>query len=370
MKVLMVNKAYPPWTGGIESHLHQLCQTLKDKVDLDVLVSNVRFKTEIEHMEGYRVIRVASLGYMSSTHLGVSFPWWMRSLNPDVIHFHFPYPVAEAAYLLSGIKCRQVVTYHVDVVHHPVIWKMLSHFENSFLEHADRIIASSQNMLNNSPLLSRYKDKTTVIPYGIDVGQFCMTDNIKDKVAGIRGLHSVPILLFAGRLVPYKGVDVLIQAMNQLEAILFIVGEGPSREGLMRLVEANGLKDKVYFLGTVQAEELVSYYHACDLFVLPSVDTAEAFGIVQLEAHACGKPVVSTDLPTGVPYANLDGITGLIVPPRSPSKLAEAINRLLKDDRLRLRLGRQAKERVSSEFTEEIMARKILEVYEDVLKRS
>ncbi len=370
MKVLMVNKAYPPWMGGIESHLHELCQALKDKVDLEVLVSNVRFKTEIEHLQGYRIIRVASLGYAASTHLGIFFSYWMRKLKADIIHFHFPYPVAEIAYLLSGIRRRVVVTYHADIVHHPVIWGMLSPFEMRFLKRADRIIATSGNMIKCSDILSRFADKCATVPFGIDVSRFCMTDKIKDKVAGMRRRYPAPILLFVGRLVPYKGLDVLIPAMNYVNANLLVVGEGPSKKALMRLTEKNGLTGKIHFLGILPEEELVSSYHACELLVLPSVDTAEAFGIVQLEAHACGKPVVSTDLSTGVTYANLDGVTGVVVPSRSPRGLADGINRLLRDDRLRQRLGRQARERVNSEFTGEIMAGRTLDVYNQVIRGS
>jgi len=349
----MVNKAYPPWLGGVENHLHQLCQGLKDKVDLEVLVSNVRFKTEIEYLEGYRVIRVASLGYLASTPLGVSFSWWMRKLKPDIIHFHFPYPVAELAYLASGVKCKQVVTYHADVVHHPVIWKMLFPFEMRFFKRADRIIATSENLINCSRILNRFKAKTTVVPFGVNLDRFFLTDKIKVRVAAINKLYPAPILFFVGRLVPYKGLDVLIQAMNCLDTKLLIAGEGPLEKSLKLMVEAKGLKDKVNFLGKLSDEEMIAHYHACDIFVLPSVNTAEAFGIVQLEAQACGKPVVSTDLATGVTFVNRDGVTGVVVPPRSIEGLVEGINKLLKDGQLRQKLGQQAKMRVESEFSEE-----------------
>ncbi|PIV38984.1 MAG: glycosyltransferase [Candidatus Omnitrophica bacterium CG02_land_8_20_14_3_00__42_8] len=367
MKVLMINKAYPPWTGGIESHLYGLCRSLKDKVDLEVLVSNTRFKTEVGLDGGYRVIRVASLGYVASTHLGVSFAKWMRKSDADIFHFHFPYPVAEIAYLLSMIKRRVVVTYHVDVVHHPIIWGMLRPFLMNFLERADKIIVNSANLIGSSPVLARFADKCEVVPYGIDTGRFKMTDGIKLGAGKIRKSFHGPIILFVGRLVPYKGLDVLIKAMDNINANLLIIGEGPSKKKLMQLGRENGRMNKIHFLGTLPEEELIAHYHACDIFVLPSVDTAESFGIVQLEAQACGKPVVSTNLPTGVTFANLNGVTGIVVTPGSVKGLAGGINKLLLDGQLRKRLGEQSRERVSREFTLEIMAGRTLEVYNQVM---
>ncbi|MCK4267768.1 MAG: glycosyltransferase, partial [Actinomycetia bacterium] len=110
-----------------------------------------------------------------------------------------------------------------------------------------------------------------------------------------------------------------------------------------------------------------SYFYASDLFALPSTANSEAFGYVQLEAHACGLPVVSTNLPTGVPYANLDNVTGLIVPPSDSEALAAAINKLLQDDALRQKLGSQAKKRVENQFNFEVMAEAIEKVYQEAL---
>ncbi|MDD4955818.1 MAG: glycosyltransferase, partial [Candidatus Omnitrophica bacterium] len=178
------------------------------------------------------------------------------------------------------------------------------------------------------------------------------------------------IVFFVGRLVAYKGVDYLINAMKNINATLLIVGDGPEKGKLKKLAAKTGVDKKVFFIGKVTDKELSAYYHLCDIFVLPSVNDKEEFGLVQLEAHACGKPVVSTALPTGVSFVNLDGISGLVVEPESPQELAKAINKLLEDEELRCRLGRQAKARVESEFNRKIMAQKILDVYRCLLPGS
>ena len=143
-----------------------------------------------------------------------------------------------------------------------------------------------------------------------------------------------------------------------------IIGEGPLRKPLERLIRQLGLTHRVFLLGRVSAVE--SYYHACDVFVLPSVARSEAFGIVQIEAMACGKPVVNTRLDSGVPFVSVDGVTGLTVPPADATALARAINRLLNDDALRSSLGKAARERAYREFSLDRMAARTLEVYHAV----
>jgi rhamnosyl/mannosyltransferase len=155
--------------------------------------------------------------------------------------------------------------------------------------------------------------------------------------------------------------------MQDIEARLLIVGDGPLKKKLKRLSGRYGINDKVIWMGEIKDNELVYYYYACDVFVLPSSIRAESFGIVQLEAFACAKPVISTNLPTGVPLVNLHHKTGLIVPPRNSQALASAINRLLTSPQLCKIYGQNAKARVEREFSKERMAQEVLKVYEEIL---
>ncbi|HSE03289.1 MAG TPA: glycosyltransferase, partial [Methylomirabilota bacterium] len=128
-----------------------------------------------------------------------------------------------------------------------------------------------------------------------------------------------------------------------------------------------GLAERITFLGEVSERERRLLLHACDLFVLPSTDRSEAFGIAQLEAMACGKPVVSSDLPTGVRLVNQDGVTGRLIPPGDADALAGALNELLEDDGLRAALGKAARLRVEQEFTAERMIARTLALYDEAL---
>jgi rhamnosyl/mannosyltransferase len=170
-------------------------------------------------------------------------------------------------------------------------------------------------------------------------------------------------VLFVGRLVPYKGVDVLLRALPGLDADAVIVGSGPLEGDLRRLADRLGVACRTHFLGEVADEELLALYHASDVVVLPSVASNEAFGVVQLEAMACDKPVVSTDLPTGVPWVNRDGETGLVVPPGDADALHAALARLVEDPRLRQKLGRQGGRRLHDEFTVERMVERVVRLY-------
>jgi rhamnosyl/mannosyltransferase len=233
-------------------------------------------------------------------------------------------------------------------------------------ERADRIIVTSTTYLETSPLLVRFKEKCVVIPLGIDREKFDKR-GCEEEITTIRSHYRRRIVLFVGRLTHYKGIPYLLEAMKWVSGRLLIIGKGELEPQLRDQVAQNNLSTKVDFLGELEERKLVPFFHACDLLVLPSITRNEAFGLVQLEAMACGKPVVSTRLETGVQYVNQDGKTGLIVPPRDSEALADAINRLLGDGDLRKRMGIEGRRRVEREFTKEKMARRTLKLYERVL---
>jgi len=367
MKVLQVNKLYYPHIGGIENHVRVIAEGMRDRVDVRVLVANERPQTAVEAVDGVKVTRVASLGRFRSTPLAPGFITQLKNARSDIYHLHFPNPTGELAFLAAKPAGKLIVTYHSDIIRQKTLLKFYKPFLERFLDRADRIIVSSPNLIDSSSFLRKVRNKCTVIPFGIPADWLALTPEIKNRAGEIRQKHGPKIAFFLGRLIYYKGVDYLIRAMQDVEGKLIIAGEGELGPELKKLAEDLKVKDKVEFVGTLSDQELCAYYHACDIFVLPSVESSEAYGLVQLEAHACAKPVVSTNLPTGVPFVNKDGVSGLVVPPRDAGALSGAINKLFNDDELRLRLGSQAKERFEREFSKDVMIERILEVYEEVL---
>jgi rhamnosyl/mannosyltransferase len=206
-----------------------------------------------------------------------------------------------------------------------------------------------------------------VIPFGVPVdrfrylteGQRAIRDRLKASIPG-------PRVLFVGRFVYYKGVDVLIDAVSQAGGTLMLVGDGPLEPELRQRAIALGIQDRVRFVGRVSDEDLPAYYQAADMLALPSVAKTEAFGVVQVEAMAAGVPVVSTNLQTGVPWVNQDGVSGLVVAPGDAGQLAAALGRLAADADLRARLGRAAAARAADLFTRERM----VATFKDVVERA
>ena len=370
MKVLQVNKLYYPHIGGVENHVRTLAAGLKDKVDIEVLVANEQLAAAVDFVDDIKVIRVASFGRLRSTPLAPGFIPALKKSKSDIYHLHFPNPTGETAFLIARPPGKLVVTYHSDIIRQKILLKVYKPFLEKFLDRADRIIVSSPNMITSSPFLRKVKDKCKVVPFGIPTDWLEPTPQIEAGAHEIREEHGPKIVFFLGRLIYYKGVDYLIKAMQYVDGKVIIAGEGELGPELKKLAADIGVKDKVVFVGALSNEELAAYYHACDLFVLPSIESSEAFGLVQLEAHACGKPVICTNLPTGVTFANKDGVSGLVVPIRDEKALGEVIEKLFRDDELRLRLGRQAKERFEREFTLDTMFNRVLETYREVLTTS
>ncbi|HEU0052784.1 MAG TPA: glycosyltransferase, partial [Longimicrobium sp.] len=217
-----------------------------------------------------------------------------------------------------------------------------------------------------SPVLRRHAERVRVIPFGIDAAHFGAADPA--EVAAIRARHGRKIVFAAGRLVYYKGFDYLVQAMPHVrDAHLLVAGGGPLRNSLSQLAERAGVSGRVTFLGSVP--DLRPYYHAADVFALPAVARSEAFGLVQLEAMACGLPVVNTAVDSGVPFVSPHGVTGLTVPPRDPAALADALDRLLDDAALRRFLGEAGRARATGELGAEAMVERTVALYREISSR-
>ncbi len=363
LRVLQIGKYYPPVIGGIETHLHALCGELRKSVDLDVVVSGVQHRTTHTVVDGIPVTRLGRISEIASTPINLGMVRKIKESRADLLHLHHPNPMAVLAYLVSGFRGRLVITYHSDVVHQKNLNRLFEPFLRVAMERADAIIVSSQNYIDSSPVLAQYQDRCRVIPFGIEAAPFERVDT--RAVQAIRERYGNRIILAVGRLVYYKGFEYLIRAMRDIEGHLLIVGEGGLHADLEREAKVHGAEGKVTFLGSVS--DVAPYYHASDVFALPSSMRSEAFGMVQIEAMTCGVPVVNTRLRSGVPFVSLDKVTGLTVPPANPRALAEAINSLLADPRRRAIMGAAGKRRVAEEFSLEVMTQRTLALYSQVM---
>lgn len=396
MRVTMVNKYYPPHLGGIEYHLRDLATGLAARGNsVRAIVANEADETATEIVDGVEVVRLRRAFAYASTPVAMSMCAALRAEArgglgapaPDVMHLHFPYPWGEASWLASRIgtgsrasiasraatpdrttarRTPTVLTYHSDIVRQRVLGTLYAPILRRVLDGVDLIIASSPNMVEHSPFLARVADKCRVVPFGIPIERFEATPERIARAAELRAPHGGrPIVLFVGRLIYYKGVDVLVRAMADVDADLVIIGDGPLRPDLEALAASLGIAGRVFFAPPVTSADLAAWYHAADIFCLPSVARSEAFGLVQLEAQAAGAPVVSTALTTGVPFVNEHGTTGLVVPPGNALALADALSTLVTDGALRARLGEQAETRAREKFSLGRMIDDTIAVYDE-----
>jgi glycosyltransferase involved in cell wall biosynthesis len=384
LRVVMVNKYYsPPHLGGVEMALRTLSEGLVTCAGAQVraLVSNEGPGLIEETIGGVEVVRLPRQLRLSSAPVAMGMrgalrrEWHRLGLDgrpepPDIVNLHSPYPWGELSFLFSRVDVPSVLLYHSDIVRQKRLLAAYRPFLERILDRVDLIVTSSQNMVDNSQFLAPRAAKCRVVPYGLPAERLGSTPAIERRAAQLRAAHGGrPIVLFVGRLVYYKGAEILVRAMNGVDADLVLIGEGPLEASLRTLAAEAGARGRMTFLPPQDDQELLAWYRAADVFCLPSVARSEAFGLVQIEAHAAGTPVVSTDLPTSVPYANLHGVTGLTVPSGNVEALREALVRLLSDAGLRERLGRQAQARALKEFTVPRMVAGTLEVYAEARER-
>lgn len=365
LKVLHVGKFYPPHMGGIETHLQTLCTRLQKSVDVHVVVASDDHSPAEEVLGGVAVSRLPTRLHLASTPVCPGMVSRIHRSSADIVHIHMPNPAAVLAYLASGYAGRLVVTYHSDTVRQKFLGALFEPCLHAALRNSSAIIATSPDYRQTSAVLLRYADRCHVIPYGITVEQFEHCDPA--AVASLRERYGDRLVISVGRLVYYKGFEYLIQAMAQVQGKLLIIGDGPLREKLRSLAASLGLGDRVIFLGEIQNQQVVPYYHASDVFALASVARSEAFGIVQIEAMAAGLPVVNTSLDSGVPFVSRHGETGLTVPPSDPPALAAAITQLLNDTSLRVQYGQAARLRAKREFSVDAMTSQVLSLYHEVM---
>lgn len=355
LTVVHAAKFYPPARGGMERMLGGICDGTSNDWNVRVVAANDGRATRHEQLGGVDVVRAGAWASAHSVPLCPSMPAHLWSRRADCVVLHEPNPLAGSSLFLHTPAPRFVIWHHSDLVRPAWAPHTYGRIQRALYRRADCVIVSSPVLTAQSALV-RCARRVAVIPFGVALEQYRRTDAARrSRVAEIRASAPGPHVLFVGRLVYYKGLEMAIQAMMRCPGTLTIVGTGPLEPSLREAARRGGVADRVRFVGNVPEDDLPAYYQACDLFVLPSIAVTEAFGIVQIEAMAAGAPVVSTNLPTGVPWVNQHDVTGLVVPPGDADALAHAMRALLEDDGRRERLGAQASDRADRLFSLERM---------------
>lgn len=360
MKVLHVYKDFdPPVHGGIERHMALMCRYQREWGEVSALTCSGSLRTRRVTRDGTEVMEAGEWGRVQGAPASPSYPWRMRRANADVVVLHVPHPTGELGYLLSRPRGALVVRYHSDVVRQANAMRLYKPVLMHFLRRADIILPTSQRYVDMSPVLQSFTDRCDVVPLGIEVERFSAP--APEKVKSVRERYGERFVFFCGRHRYYKGLKYLVEAAAQIDVPVVIAGDGPERNELEQM--ASRSTGNIVFPGSLEQDDLIAHLHAATVVAFPSVERSEAFGIGILEAHACGTPVVATQLGTGVEFANLDGETGLNVSPRDATALAKGLNRLLGDPELAATMGARGKARVAAEFDVRNIARMEWDLY-------
>jgi len=321
-----------------------------------------------EVMDGVHVTRTPIAKLLASQPLGLRY--FLQCLSAarsaDIVHLHVPNMLGALCALFIPLKTRLLVHWHSDVIDKGFLGRILRPLESALLRRANSIVATSQVYADASETLAPFKNKITVVPIGVP--------DAKHKGNGSRlppalqaKIGSKKIILAVGRLVPYKGFNVLIQAAQRLvkDSVVVIVGGGPLQGELQQAVELCGVKDRVLLTGRLSDAALHALFERATLYCLPSTYRAEAFGVVLLEAMAYGLPIVASDIAgSGVPWVNQHGLSGLNVPMSDPKALAEACNKILNSAELHAKFSEGARQRFLSEFTENVSVKRMMITYD------
>jgi rhamnosyl/mannosyltransferase len=353
-----------------------ICVNHRDRFGQDVTWNAFARTPTVEEkdreVEVLRVGRRASLFRLdicpALCRLGRTLREWM----PDIVHLHVPNPTMLLALVPTTVCHTLVITHHSDVVRQRKLGLAMRPFEKVIYHRARRIVAASPPYAESSPWLKRLSDCVHIVPYGIDLHPFTHPRPTALAAAQhLRESHGEPLWLCVGRLVYYKGLSTALEAMRGVPGRLLIIGEGPLLGQLAEESRRLGVEERVRFLGRKEADELIGAYHAATAFWFPSNARSEAFGIVQLEAMACGCPVINTAIPgSGVSWASRDDESGLTIPVGDATALARAARRLLEEPGLRQRLAAGARCRAEKDFDAQTMARRMFSVYEQALTRT
>ncbi len=375
MRVLHIGKYYPPVFGGIENVNFELVEGLNDVgVKCDVLCSSDTNVSTLDLSRGYKVYRERSLFKIASVPLSLGIIIKLRKIvdEYDVISVHLPNPLACLSLFFVKPHHKIVLHWHSDIIKQKKLLKLFSPIQRFAIRRSDLVLGATRAHIEQSDCSALFTNKSQILPYIFDVGKFTshvdvnLLKELQQKYLGKKVVFSL------GRLVYYKGFEDLIIAAKSLpeDIIILIAGVGELQKNLSDLIQEHDLSQKVKLIGAIPHTQLSSYYKFCDVFCLPSVHRSEMFGIVQLEAMAFGKPVISTNLQrSGVPLVNIDGKTGITVKPSSPVNLANALVEVLTDENKYNYFSKNALEHVKC-FDKSFVINKLLKMYNELMEKS
>jgi glycosyltransferase involved in cell wall biosynthesis len=370
--VVIIGKYYPPEFGGVERYTRDVAHLAAKAHRVTVVVYNRGRGDSIERDGNTTIIRCGTATTISSQPISISMLGHLRSLEPDLVHFNAPNFWGAAMLALCGSKAPLIITHHADVFGRSLLRLAVMPIYRHLVRLATCVVVNSLKNATSSNDLAGTNAPFVEIPWGIEPDAYRLDKAALSEAVSERRRYfgEAPVVGFVGRLVRYKGVPVLIEALRQLEDVhAILIGDGPLKSWASQRVEEAGIAHRIHFAGQLDEQTKIREMSMMDMLVLPSTDTTEAFGVSQVEAQLLGLPVIASNLPTGVTDVTLDNVTGLLVPPGDVDALAKAISRLVGDRDLAKRLGRAGRERALRHFTLDLFERRFAMLFDAVLAR-
>lgn len=378
MKIAQVVCSFPPYMGGIGNVAYYYSEELA-ALGHEVVVFTPEYKNyKFEELSvKFKVKALTPFVYHGKSAMLTQVLWQLKSF--DIVHLHYPFfGTAELIWFLKKLKRQKVklvLSYHMDVVGKGVLGAYFN-FHTRFImpaivKSAEKIVASSFDYIKTSKIkniFEKFPDKFIELPFGVTGKFFPKEKNL--SLLQKYGLENSRIVLFVGGLDKphyFKGVNFLLKAIKLLpgDTNLILVGKGELKDEYQRMAQELGIRNRVVFEEDVV--DLNDYYNLCDVFVLPSVDRSEAFGIVLVEAMAAAKPVISSNLP-GIRTVVLNNENGFLAEPKNHEDLAQKIMMILNDEDKKIAFGKKSRELVDQKYLWREIVKNLETVYFDLLK--
>lgn len=371
MNILQTPVRFYPAIGGVETVVLGLSRALAQRGHNVHVLTSDQPSAQPTALDGIRITRLRTAAKLANTNITPALPIWLAREKFDIVHTHLPTPwSADWSAWVGRVRGKAVVTsFYNDIVgrgaagafaraYNATAFKML-------LRASHRLITLTPDHISSpiSPLRNAL-GKTSLLKAGIDTAQFFPMPELRQP-------NTVSFLAVMDEFHRYKGLDVLLRAMAQLpaqkQARLRVGGQGALREEYERMAAGLGLAESVEFLGRLPDAGLAPFFNQSSLFVLPSTSGAqEGYGLVALEAMACGVPVITTTEAGLAPIAR-QANAALVVPAGDPAALAEAIGRVLSDPALAAQLGANGLALIQNKFSWAAIAQDYEAVYAEAM---
>lgn len=364
MKILHVYKTFLNDTfGGVEQVIAQIAMTENAPAFQHTVVSLTNSpETAQEKTLGIQNIRFKEDLNIASNAISYSLLAQFGKLanNYDLIHYHFPWPFADVLHGIWRIKKPCLLTYHSDIVRQKKMLFFYRPLMNYFLNSMDHIVATSPNYVATSEVLKKYPEKISVIPIGLNKRNYPHPDQARESYW--RNRFGERFFLFVGVMRYYKGLHILLEALENTHFPVVLVGTGPIEAELKARAKSLNL-NHLHFLGQVSDLDKVSLLNSCGCVLFPSHLRSEAFGVSLLEGAMYGKAMISSEIGTGTSYINLNGKTGIVVPPNNPVLFREAMSFIWNNPARAEIMGKEAEARYWNLFTGQQMVSQYENLY-------